>query len=268
MEHVGGRSSKVSQAGAPRSGRRSQELVDYERVARLYEEGRALPAEVLARWGEVVRPYLPSGTRRILDLGAGTGIFARAWSGWTRAAVVAVEPSAAMVLAGTQADPGVRFVRGVAEALPVRDRTADVVWVSTALHHFGDIHRALGEVGRVLYPAGRVLVRTYAPGRTEVTWVDEFPGRAKWQVRFHSEQELVALFDAHGFDLIDVRDVLEWTETYADSARWAARMRHADSMLTALTDEEIDAGLDALRSQPSRVSRMELTLFVFGRPKR
>jgi SAM-dependent methyltransferase len=156
----------------------------------------------------------------------------------------------------------------VAEALPVRDRTADVVWVSTALHHFGDIHRALGEVGRVLYPAGRVLVRTYAPGRTEVTWVDEFPGRAKWQVRFHSEQELVALFDAHGFDLIDVRDVLEWTETYADSARWAARMRHADSMLTALTDEEIDAGLDALRSQPSRVSRMELTLFVFGRPKR
>ena len=42
-------------------------------------------------------------------------------------------------------------------------------------------------------------------------------------------------------------------------------MRHADSMLTALSDEEIDAGLDALRSQPSKVARIELTLFVFGR---
>jgi SAM-dependent methyltransferase len=266
MEHVGGRWSGAPQAGSSRGGRRSQELVDYERVATRYEEGRALPAQVLARWGEVVRPYLPPQTRRVLDVGAGTGIFARAWPSWTRASVVAVEPSAAMVLAGTQADPGVRFIRGVAETLPVRDGTADVVWVSTALHHFGDTHRAVGEMDRVLHPAGRVFVRTYAPGRTEMTWADEFPGRARWQARFHSEEVLVALFDVHGFDLVEVREVLEWSETYADSARWVARMRHADSMLTALTDEDIAAGLDVLRSQPSKIGRMELTLFVFERP--
>ena len=247
-------------------GRRSQEWVDYERIAPLYAEGRALPAQVLARWGEAVRPYLPSVTRRVLDLGAGTGIFARAWPAWTQAAVVAVEPSAAMVLAGTRADPGTRFVRAVAEALPLRDGTVDVVWISTALHHFGDIHRAVAEVQRVLSPTGRVLVRTYASGRTEISWANEFPGRAKWQARFHSERELGALFDTHGFDLVDVRDVLEWTESYADSARWVAGMRHADSLLTALSDEEIAAGLDVLRSHPSKVGRMELTLFVFGRP--
>lgn len=265
MKHVRGRSRGAPPAGAAASRRRSQEWVDYERVAPLYEEGRALPSHVLGRWGEAVRGYLPSVTRRVLDLGAGTGIFARAWPAWTRAAVVAVEPSAAMVLAGSRADPGVRFVRGVAEALPFRDGTADVVWISTALHHFGDIHRAVGEVRRVLSPAGRVLVRTYAPGRTEITWVDEFPGRAKWRARFHSEQELRARFAAHGFDLVDARDVLEWTETYAESARWAARMRHADSMLTALTDDEFEVGLDVLRSQPSKLGRVELTLFVFGR---
>lgn len=245
--------------------RRSQELVDYEQVAELYEEGRALPPEALARWGETVRPHLPSGTRRVLDVGAGTGIFARAWPAWAPAAVAAVEPSAAMVLAGMQADPGIRYLRAVAEALPVRDGTADVVWISAALHHFGDVHRAIDELGRVLQPAGRVLVRTYVPGRTEMTWVDEFPGRARWQARFHSEEDLVALFGGHGFHLVDVRDVLEWTETYAESARWVARMRHADSILTALTDEEIGAGLDVLRSQPSRLGRMEVTLFVFGR---
>jgi SAM-dependent methyltransferase len=154
----------------------------------------------------------------------------------------------------------------VAEALPLRDGSVDVVWISTALHHFGDIHQAVAEVHRVLSPTGRVFVRTYASGRTEVTWADEFPGRAKWQARFHSERELRALFETHGFDLVHVQDVLEWTETYADSARWVACMRHADSILTALSDGEIDAGLDVLRSHPSRVGRIELTLFVFGRP--
>ena len=43
---------------------------------------------------------------------------------------------------------------------------------------------------------------------------------------------------------INVCDVPEWNETYAESAQWAARMRHADSMLTALSDEEIEAGLE------------------------
>jgi hypothetical protein len=140
-----------------------------------------------------------------------------------------------------------------------------VVWISTALHHFGEIHRAVAEVHRVLSPTGRVFVRTYSPGRTEVTWADEFPGRAKWQARFHSEQELGGLFDTHGFDLVAVQDVLEWTETYAESARWVARMRHADSILTALSDEEIASGLDVLRAHPSKMGRSELTLFVFGR---
>jgi len=246
-------------------GRRSQELVDYERVAALYEEGRALPAQVLVRWEEVVGPYLPSGTKWILDLGAGTGIFARAWPGWTRCSVLALEPSAAMILAGHRVDPRVRFIRGVAEAIPMRNETVDVVWISTALHHFADLDQTLNEISRVLDPAGRVLVRTYAPGRTEVTWAEEFPGRARWQARFHTEHELVTLFEGHGFELIDSRDVLEWTETYADSARWVTRMRHADSLLTALSDDEINSGLHALRSQPSKVGRLELTLFVFGR---
>jgi SAM-dependent methyltransferase len=152
--------------------------------------------------------------------------------------------------------------------LPLRDACADVVWVSTALHHFADVHRAVHEFARVLGPGGRVLVRTYAPGRTEITWLDEFPGRAKWEARCHTEQQLVETFRPHGFDLTDTRDVLEWTETYADSADWVERMRDADSMLTALTDEEIADGLRNLRSTPTRLVRLELTLFVFTRRPR
>jgi SAM-dependent methyltransferase len=242
---------------------RSQGFVDYERVAARYQQGRSLAADVLDRWATAVEPYLPPGPIRVVDVGAGTGIFAAAWPRWTTAAVIAVEPSAAMVNAGKVDVSGASFVLGVAEALPLRGDCADVVWVSTALHHFADVHQAVHEFARVLGPGGRVLVRTYAPGRTEITWLDEFPGRSKWEARCHTEQQLVDIFRPHGFDLTDAREVLEWTETYANSADWVERMRDADSVLTALSDEEIAEGLRNLRSTPTRLVRLELTLFVF-----
>jgi ubiquinone/menaquinone biosynthesis C-methylase UbiE len=248
-----------------RSARRSQDFVDYERVATRYQQGRSLAADVLDRWGDAVKPYLPVGPIRVADVGAGTGIFAAAWPRWTDATVVAVEPSGAMAGTSSVDHPGVTFVLGTAEALPLRDGSADVAWVSTALHHFADVHQAVRELARVLGPGRRVLVRTYAPGRTEITWLDELPGRAKWESRCHTERQLIEIFRPHGFDLIDAREVLEGTESYAKSADWVERMRDADSMLTALSDEEIAEGVRELRATPTRMGRVEVTLFVFER---
>jgi ubiquinone/menaquinone biosynthesis C-methylase UbiE len=242
---------------------RSQDYVDYQRVASRYQQGRSLAADVLERWGDAVKAYLPAGPIRVADVGAGTGIFAAAWPRWTDATVVAVEPSAAMAGAGGVDDPDVTFVLGTAEALPLRDGSVDVAWVSTALHHFADVHLALRELARVLGPGRRVLVRTYAPGRTEITWIDELPGRAKWEARCYTEQQLIEIFRPHGFDLIDALEVLEGTETYATSADWVERMRDADSVLTALGDDEIAEGVSRLRAAPSRMCRLEVSLFAF-----
>jgi ubiquinone/menaquinone biosynthesis C-methylase UbiE len=242
---------------------RSQNFVDYDRVAARYQQGRSLAPDVLDLWGEAVKPYLPPGPIRVADVGAGTGIFPAAWPRWTDATVVAVEPSASMAGAGGVDDPDVSFVLGTAEALPLRDGSVDVVWVSTALHHFADVHQAVREFARVLGGGRHVLVRTYAPDRTEITWLDELPGRAKWQARCHTEQQLTENFRPHGFDLVDAREVLEGVESYAKSAAWVERMRDADSMLTALSDDQITQGVNRLRSTPTKMGRMELTLFVF-----
>lgn len=56
--------------------RRSRGYVDYDSVAAVYQSGRALTSDVLERWGRAVRPYLGDGPIRVVDLGAGTGIFA------------------------------------------------------------------------------------------------------------------------------------------------------------------------------------------------
>ena len=239
--------------------------VDYEKNAALYQRGRALSPAVLDRWGDAVRPYLPSRPLRVGDVGAGTGIFARAWPTWAVSGVIAVEPTQAMAHQADIDDAAVSFVRGVVEDLPLAPASIDVVWVSTALHHFADVDRSLDEFTRVLRPEGRVLVRTYVPDRAGFTFLDEFPGRSKWVARYLDEAGLVRLFGRHGFGVVDVVDVAERTETYAQSAEWVSMMRNADSILTALDDSDIALGLAALRSNADWVGRMGLTLFVFER---
>lgn len=244
---------------------RSKGFVNYERVAARYRLARSLPADVLGRWEDAVRRYLPQGHVRIVDVGAGTGIFAEVLPQWATASVVAVEPTAAMVRAGAVANPDVSFVQGVAERLPLRDFCADIAWLSTSLHHFTDLDQAISELARILHPQGSVLIRTYVPGRTEIPWLDAFPGRGKWESRFHTEEQLTTLFRSHSFALVDITDVVEWIESYDKYAVWVAGMQHANAMLTALTDDEIAQGLDNLRSTPMRVGRTELTLLVFAR---
>ena len=158
--------------------------------------------------------------------------------------MIAVEPTAAMVSGRPRRGRG-ELVHGVAEQLPLADDSTDVVWVSTALHHFADVDRSLDEFARVLSPKGQVMVRTFLPDRPSFTFLEEFPGRSKWMERIHCEDQLVGLLDGHGFGLVDVRDVVEWTETYAQSADWVLLMRNADSLLTALDDADIAEGVAA-----------------------
>lgn len=85
----------------------------------------------------------------IFDLAAGTGILSRALAA-TGARVIAVEPVAEMRrLVG----PGIEAVEGKAEAIPLADRSADVVTVGQAFHWF-DGDAALAEIHRVLRPEG------------------------------------------------------------------------------------------------------------------
>jgi SAM-dependent methyltransferase len=94
------------------------------------------------------------GTRPldVIDVGAGTGkltaILARAGH-----RVTAVEPLAPLRRKLSQALPAVRATSGRAERLPLDDAAADAVVVGQAFHWF-DARAAVGEISRVLRPAG------------------------------------------------------------------------------------------------------------------
>src|SRR5260370_15991536 len=104
-----------------------------------YHAGRFLSSEVLERWRDAVRPHVSSDLPRLVDVGAGTGIFAAAWSDWTAASVVAVETSMKMIAARARADADVTSVRGVAEGPPLQAARGELVWGLAALHHLRDI---------------------------------------------------------------------------------------------------------------------------------
>ncbi|HEY3606353.1 MAG TPA: class I SAM-dependent methyltransferase [Pseudonocardiaceae bacterium] len=93
------------------------------------------------RWmAAILRALGDAGS--IVDVGAGTGSYEP--DGRT---VLAVEPSGEMIRQRpVAAGPA---VRGVAEALPVRDNAVDAVLAVLTVHHWSDWRRGLAELRRV-----------------------------------------------------------------------------------------------------------------------
>src|SRR5438132_8639099 len=110
---------------------------------------------------------------RVLDLGCGTGGFARALAQRLQAEVIGVDVAAHLLRHAAVHSPALplRWVQGQAEALPLAGQTVDRVLMSLVLHHIAHRQQALQEVYRVLRPGGCVLVRTVAPEVTLRAWV-------------------------------------------------------------------------------------------------
>lgn len=155
------------------------------------------------------------------------------------------------------------MVRARAQALPLRDDVANLVWISTAFHHFTDPQTSAGECRRVLSRSGHLVIRGFVPGHTELAWLELFPGSEKAIARFPSIDTMNTSLGRVGFELVHERTVEEGTQTYAQRADFSERMRSADSILTAMTDHEVAEGIAALRSQPDQVEHFALSLLVY-----
>jgi SAM-dependent methyltransferase len=93
-----------------------------------------------------------------VDLGAGTGISARALAGFG-ARVFAVEPNAAMRAAAAP-DSRVTWIDGTAESTGLPAAAADLVVAFQAWHWF-DAPAAFAEARRIVRPGGRIAVVYY-----------------------------------------------------------------------------------------------------------
>jgi ubiquinone/menaquinone biosynthesis C-methylase UbiE len=248
-------------------------LVDYDRVASRYAEGRSPFAQSdLCR--DAVTPHLPrrsDGRLRVLDLGAGTGIFARVWPEWSATEVICVEPSLPMLHEARRIGlpPGVRTVEGRGEAIPLRDGVVDAAWISTVFHHITDQPACVADLRRILAPGGKVFLRaTYSDVGPLPGWCAIFPGGAAAFDRFTKLADLRALFGAEGFVYETVEDLPQSSRKAADTLDWVRKMRSADSFLGILTDEQYAAGLARLEAMApdDDIAGASLHIAVFTRP--
>ncbi|OBG25251.1 class I SAM-dependent methyltransferase [Mycobacterium sp. 852002-51057_SCH5723018] len=106
---------------------------------------------------------------RVVDIGCGPGNAVRA-AARRGARAVGVDPAPMMLRLARAAtrDANVSWSQGGAEALPVSDGWATVVWSLRTVHHWKDVPAGLAELRRVLAPSGRLLVmeRRVQPGAT------------------------------------------------------------------------------------------------------
>jgi ubiquinone/menaquinone biosynthesis C-methylase UbiE len=101
-----------------------------------------------------------SDADRVVDIGCGPGSAVRA-AAQRGAKVVGVDPAPVMLRlarAVTCDQPSITWSRGSAEAVPLANGWATVVWSLKTLHHWKDVTAGLAEVRRVLASAGRFLV--------------------------------------------------------------------------------------------------------------
>src|SRR5215472_12334414 len=139
-------------------------------IARVYDDGRALPLAALEGWHSALAAYLPPQTGLpVLDLGSGTGVFSHALAQWFDIDVLAVEPADAMRREAQRKrpHPRVTYLAGDAAHLLLPDACCGGAWLSTVLHHIPDLRACAQELRRVLHPAGRVFIRSAFPGRLE-----------------------------------------------------------------------------------------------------
>ena len=98
----------------------------------------------------------------VVDVGSGPGSSARR-AAKAGATVTGVEPAEVMRdvarRLSRRVGPGsIEYVEGTAEALPLADGAATVLWSIATVHHWQDVEAGVSEAHRVLAPGGRLLV--------------------------------------------------------------------------------------------------------------
>jgi demethylmenaquinone methyltransferase/2-methoxy-6-polyprenyl-1,4-benzoquinol methylase len=89
-------------------------------------------------------------------------------------------------------------VQSYVERLPSPDASFDRVFAIDALHHFSDHHTAIGELLRILRPAGRLVIEEPDIKRFSVKLIALAERLALMKSHFLSGEEIRALVASHG----------------------------------------------------------------------
>ena len=170
----------------------------------------------------------PSGGDRVLDVATGGGHTALAFAAHVEE-VIALDLTVEMLHAArrhiqAQGVRNVTYVRGLAEAQPIRTASLDINVCRIAAHHFADVRSYVAEAARTLRPGGLFLLSDHiGPDDPEL---DAFQDRfERWRdpshVRAYTFAEWRSFLDPAGFEVGLCEPV---QRTLGSFQRWTERI--------------------------------------------
>ena len=144
---------------------------------------------------EMVQDWLPAGppSRRLLDLGCGTGIVSQDLR--AHAAVTSLDYAAEALHFCTRRDL-TRLVRADAQTLPFADAGFDLVVALDTLEHLEDDVRGMQEMRRVMKPGGTAIINVPA---LQILWSSH--DLVNHHFRRYTRPQLQRLIEQAGFTL-------------------------------------------------------------------
>ncbi len=213
----------------------------YDQIGTTYHVTRQADIRIVDRIIDLLD--LPKGSR-ILDVGAGTGSYARALADRSYQ-VTALEPSAVM---RNQAHPqsSITWVEGSAEVLPFENDSFDAAILILCIHHFSNLTNAFAELQRVV-SSGPILIFTYDPAAVDAPWLFQyFPiFRSQIQNTFPSLETIRSHFGSSAlFQAIPFPLPHDLTDNFAGAA-WRYPERYLDPSFRDGTSafRQLDPGL-------------------------
>jgi SAM-dependent methyltransferase len=248
--------------------------MDYDRteIATSYDKARALAPETARLWLTLISPYINRATQPlIIDLGCGTGRFSKLLSTRLGVEVIGIDPSRKMIEQACRKSPTGKacYLQAPAEALPLSEGCASLVFMSMVYHHFTDPPTVARECRRVLRPGGYICIRN-GTRETDFPHRHFFPGlEGLIASELPSQRDIKRVFAAAEFTPAVHSVVIQviapdWPSFVEKSAL------RADSFLARLSDRDFEAGMAALRSHGGEIDQdaavtEQIDWFVFAR---
>lgn len=225
--------------------------VDYDdHQHRVYAKGRALDAASTEIWLKLYAEHGPAvRPAEVLDLGSGTGRFTPLLAQVFGGPVHGVEPSDRMreTAQAQAAGPGIRYLAGRAEAIPLPVDSIDMVLTCLSFHHVSDRAAGAAEIARVLKPGGCYLTYTPFSDRfPDIHWHRFFPEAREVEKRmFPPLAEIEALFAGVGLRTVSLNRIQHSTAPSLAAFRERLSLR-AISTFEHMSEADIQRGFARL----------------------
>jgi len=226
---------------------------NYSEIAEYYDKVRHVRADVwipkIVQYGKIENGSL------VLDVGCGTGSFAISLSTSQNAHVFSVDESSKMLKKALTKDKNrkVYWVLSDAHQLPFKNNCFDCVYMTLAIHHFGNKELALREVFRVLRKGGSCVIMTLSHYRIKRHFLRDFPRITAIDLkRFPSIPFLKTLMGKIGFRTVHSH-LVQQGEGYITTDEILEKVKNKYvSTLTLLSEEQFQKGFKVFQEKIKR----------------